>query len=281
MKRDDYVSENVGSLAMQGLNNDPAWYTALFTFLSGSGMVAAGLVDVALNYSVMSAGMADPVTGKTEAGAALWFGSAVMLIAYWGIGVLYAKSFVLRRFAFAGYFGMVLVLIALLMPVQGPRFSEMWASISGASPFGGSATPDMPYALLIAMVALTAVLYTGPGLFFVWCKGRFVFWVEKCRNRSVAGKVVALSEQADALNEEAHAKTGVIDHFTDPMQQAATVRAIVNEALNVYVEAVEVRERKAKLVLASVEASKTRKQEAEGDLLAADGCKNAVALLNV
>lgn len=274
------LAQEEGALAKRGLTNDPLWYLFLFTLLTGFGMIAAAGVDVALMYSVMSAGFSDAF-GRTTEQLSLWFGSGVMLICYWGLGVLYTKDGLHRRLAYAGYAGMVLVIGCLLFPVQSARFSEIWGSLGGSDPFGGGrGQSDAPQAVILFLVTINAILYTGPGLFFVWVKGRFVHWIERCRARSQAKKQGVMADDAAAQAEVMHQCSLVIDHLT-PEQQEQLIRAALRQGLSSYATVLDLKVATAKALRADIDTPKALKHQAEIDHGAAVICKTSLQKLTV
>jgi hypothetical protein len=273
------MAHEEGALAKRSLTLTPLWYLALFTFLTGAGMIGAALVDVALMVNVMSAGFSDAF-GRTTEHLSLWFGSGVMLICYWGLGVLFDKGGHARRLAYVGYIGMVLVIGSLLFPVQSAKFTEIWSSFGGADPFGGGQQSEPPHALLVFLVTINAILYTGPGLFFVWTKGRFAHWIERCRNRSQARKQERMADEAAEESEIMHRSAFVIDAL-HPEQQARMVQAALRQGLSIYAATVENKATAAKAIRADVASTKTAKHQAEIDHGAAVMCRNSLQKINL
>lgn len=273
------MAQEEGALAKRSLTLDPLWYLVLFSVLTGAGMIGAALVDVALMVSVMSAGFSDAL-GRTTEHLSLWFGSGVMLICYWGIGVLYEKGRHARRLAYVGYVGMVLVIGSLLFPVQSAKFAEIWSSFGGADPFGGGQQSEPPRALLVFLVAINAILYTGPGLFFVWMKGRFAHWIERCRNRSQAKKQGRMADEADEESEIMYRCASVLEAL-QPAQQAQIVQAALRQGLSVYAATIEMQAMAVKAIRADLASTKTAKHQAEIDHGAAVMCRNSLQKLNI
>lgn len=273
--------ESVWALSKRAQTNDPAWYVSLFICLTAVGMGAMAAIDIALNYSIMKAAFTNELgQSSLESTAGLWFGSAVMLVGYWGVGALYTQSFEMRRFAYIGYAGMLLILSALLFPVQSQQFNDMWASLAMSDALHPTAG-QIPVPLMVVFVGLTALLYSGPGLFFVWLKGRFVFWIERCRILTQAKKTIRLAEEANGSEEVFHQAALLIEHLSDPQQRAKLIRSALRLGLSAYASEVERRATEARNAQLDVCTPKALKQLAEQQYDAAMHCKASIQTITV
>jgi hypothetical protein len=276
-----YAEDHPARIAQEYVSGNPKFFLWLNLVAAIIAVLAAGLLDVCLIYSVQSERFHDAYNNFVGSVFVLCIVSLVTLAIFWLIGEGWDNGGVWRRLAVGGYILLIFLLMVLLFPSYGQTISDLWDGRSNASVFilNNHNRAEAPQALVWFFVAVVAMAYSSGGL--LWLIGKKYLG----RSRDALKNFKEAKDRCDLVAEHAAAMQERRRLQLDVEHQEANEAALANEViaagLNEYRAEIDTRRKQAESTLRSIKTSKSEKQRAKHDLGLLEACNRSLSLIKI
>jgi len=266
---DEPVLDDSAAIAKQFQNTHPKRWIKLRLVVLIVLTLAAAITDVSLIYELLKARFTDDFGVSVSSAATLIIGSATTLLGFFFIGEAFKKPGWSRRGAVAAYIVLLAFLGFALYPSHTAEIEAFfrktiayvpstWVnSASGTS----IAKTSVPLWFTCVALIMLAIVYTFPGLAFIYLKNRILDAVEDFRLFDEASAILQSHKNVTADIADENQKRRNARYFGDSANVNVVAQTALSQAITAYIKALEGR-------LATVVPTKSNTREEQTTMLA-------------